>query len=481
MLTGSIPVFGSLPNLEILDVGANMLEQGDWGFLSSLSNCTKLTKLGLDSSNLQGQIPEEVGNLISLNTLSMSNNQLSHNIPSTLGQCVLLESLQLQGNLLDGSIPQSFMNLVGINEMDLSQNNLSGTIPGFLSSLSNLHILNLSFNNFEGVVPLGGIFSNGVVSIQGNDGLCTSTIPAFGLPLCTQWVHRGRTNFLIAKILLPTSFFVVVASSCLVIILKRKNKKSVPRSKQHDKDMMRLTFQDITIATDQFSSVNLICSGSFGAVYKGCLELEVNIVAIKIFNLDIFGANESFTAECETLKRIKHRNLVKVITLCSSLDLTGKEFKALVFKYMPNGNLDMWLHPEVHEPGQRKNMSLRQRISIATDVALAMDYLHNQLADPLIHCDLKPRSLACLKGSFGYIAPEYGTNVEISTRGDVYSFGVLLLEMITGTRPTDEKLNNGTNLHEYINSAFPNNIHTILDPMLRTKMKQKKQISSRIA
>ena len=324
-----------------------------------------LTRCVLSYNRLEGPVPPEIGNLKQLTELYLSSNKLTGEIPATLGNCEGLQILEMDHNYLTGNITVTLGGLQSMITLNLSQNNLSGTIPGFLSSLSNLHILNLSFNNFEGVVPLGGIFRNGVVSIQGNDGLCTSTIPAFGLPLCTQWVHRGRTKFFIAKILLPTSFFVVVASSCLVIILKRKNKKSVPRSKQHDKDMMRLTFQDITIATGQFSSVNLIGSGSFGAVYKGCLELKVNIVAIKIFNLDIFGANESFTAECETLKRIKHRNLVKVITLCSSLDLTGKEFKALVLKYMPNGNLDMWLHPEVHEPGQRKNMSLRQRISIA--------------------------------------------------------------------------------------------------------------------
>ncbi|CAO2152982.1 unnamed protein product [Urochloa humidicola] len=648
MVTGFIPFFGSLPNLVNLDVGGNMLQAGNWAFLSSLSNCTKLATLMLDSNNLDGnlpasvgnlpnslerlwlrdnqisgpipseignlknltellmgynilsgvippivanlrnmvvlgiannnlsgqipdtigrlsylntlyleennlsgsipvsighcrqlqilnlshnslvgsipsnllkisslsiyldlsynylsgQIPEEVGNLININTLKISNNQLSKNIPSTLGHCVLLEFLEIQGNFLEGSIPQTFINLVGMNEMDLSRNNLSGAIPGFLASLSNLHILNLSFNNFKGVVPMGGIFSNEwAVSLQGNSRICTSsTVPTSGLPLCTEWVHMKRRNNFIPKIVLPICFFaIVVTLSCFVIILKRKKEQSsVPQLKQYDQGMKRITFQDIKTGTNEFSSANLIGSGSFGTVYKCCLE--ENIVAIKIFDLDKFGANESFIAECETLKNIKHRNLVQVITLCSSLDLTGKEFKALVFKYMPNGNLDMWLHQEVHEPARRMKLSLSQRISIAFDVAFALDYLHNQSSCPLIHCDLKPsnvlldldmtahvgdfglarflsttaneghtcsESLSCLRGSLGYIPPEYATNAKISTRGDVYSFGVLLLEMVTGTRPTDEKLNNsGTTLHEYVNNKFPSNTHEILDPVL---------------
>ncbi|CAL4989304.1 unnamed protein product [Urochloa decumbens] len=502
-LSGSIPVsIGHCRQLQILNLSHNSLVGSIPSDLLQISSLS--IYLDLSYNYLSGQIPEEVGNLININTLRMSNNQLSSNIPSTLGQCVLLEFLEIQGNYLEGNIPQTFINLVGLHEMDLSRNNLSGAIPGFLASFSNLHILNLSFNNFEGVVPMGGIFSNGrAVSLQGNGRMCASTVPASGLPLCTEWVHMKRKNYFIPKIVLPICFFgVVVTLSCFVIILKRKKEQpSVLELKEYDQGMKRITFQDIKTGTNEFSSDNLIGSGSFGTVYKCCLELEDNIVAIKIFNLDKFGANESFIAECETLRNIKHRNLVDVKTLCSSLDLTGKEFKALVFKYMPNGNLDMWLHQEVHESARRMNLSLGQRISIALDVAFALDYLHNQCACPLIHCDLKPsnvlldfdmtacvgdfglarflsttaneshtcsESLSFLRGSFGYIPPEYATNVKISTKGDVYSFGVLLLEMITGTRPTDEMLNiSGTTLHEYVNNKFPSNTHEILDPVLQ--------------
>lgn len=644
-LSGFMPFFGSLPSLKALDVSHNMLESGDWGFLSSLSNCTQLIRLKLGSNNLQGSlprsignlsnslerldlrvgkifgqipleignlknltvllldynllsgripptmmnlhnlvvltvannkfygpipetigslinldelhldgnnlsgsipasigqcrklhslnlshnslvgsipselfkvssfssyldlshnylsggIPEEAGNLINLGILSISNNKLSGKIPSGLGHCAVLEFLHIQSNFLEGSIPQSFVDLVGMKDMDLSQNNLSGQIPEFLASLKHLNVLNLSFNNFDGVVPTGGVFGNdgAVVAMQGNGGLCTS-IPVSGLPVCPIMVDfKRKKKSLLPKILLPVVTIVLITLACLVTILKRKRKQAMPHQGQANQDIKNITYQDIVRATDQLSSANIIGSGSFGTVYKG--RLEDNLVAIKIFNLEIFGANNSFVAECATLKTIRHRNLVKIINLCSSVDLTGNEFKALVFKYMPNGNLETWLHSKVHEQGQRKIMNLSQRVNIALDIAVALDYLHTQCAYPIIHCDLKPSnvlldldmtarigdfglarflstrssaqhnssaSLAHLRGSIGYIAPEYGMSVEISTKGDIYSFGVLLLEMITGRRPTDEKFSDGSTIHEFVYSAFPNNIYEIVDPIM---------------
>jgi len=148
--------------------------------------------------------------------------------------------------------------------------------------------------------------------------------------------------------------------------------------------------------------------------------------------------HRSFLAECEALRNARHRNIVKIITLCSSVDPIGADFKAIVFPYMLNGNLDMWLNQRAHQHNQRKILTLSQRINVALDLANAMDYLHNQCASPIIHCDLKPSNilldhemvayvsdfglarfqctkssinkdssatLASLKGSIGYIPP----------------------------------------------------------------------------
>lgn len=310
-----------------------------------------------------------------------------------------------------------------------------------------------------------------------------------------------------------------------------------PHLRQLNGDMEKITYQEIVKATNGFSSANLIGSESFGTVYKGNLDFRQDQVAIKIFNLSTYGAHRSFAAECEALKNVRHRNLVKVITVCSSVDSTGADFRALVFEYIQNGNLDMWLHPKEHEHYQRNFLMLSQRINIALDIAFALDYLHNRCATPLVHCDLKPSnillgldmvayvsdfglarfqctrsnsdrdsltSLSCIKGSIGYIPPgeiaflskvflfflflgpmqndllclfsnfilifnltaEYGMSEERSTKGDVYSFGVILLEMVTSISPTEEIFNDGTSLHDLVASNFPKDIFKIVDPTM---------------
>ena len=108
---------------------------------------------------------------------------------------------------------------------------------------------------------------------------------------------------------------------------------------------------------------------------------------MKVLNLQHRGAAKSFMAECKVLRNIQHRNLLRIITSCSSVDKKGCDFKALVFEFMPNGNLDSWLHHE------SRNLSFRQRLDIAIDVANALDYLHHQCQTPIVHGDLKPSNV----------------------------------------------------------------------------------------
>ncbi|KAG1360809.1 receptor kinase-like protein Xa21 [Cocos nucifera] len=265
---------------------------------------------------------------------------------------------------------------------------------------------------------------------------------------------------------------------------------------------IRVSHAELAKETDMFSPANLIGVGSFGSVYKGIMEWDdEKVVAIKILNLQQQGASSSFIAECEALRGIRHRNLVKIITACSSVDFRGNDFKALVLEFMENGSLEQWLHPEVNERCPMRNLNLEQRVSIAIDVASALDYLHHHRPVPIVHCDLKPSnilldddmtahvsdfglakflsestdplsvsaSLVAIKGTVGYIAPEYGLGSEISTRGDVYSYGILLLEMFTGKRPTDEIFNESLDLHRFVETAFPTQIMDIIDPQLIRK------------
>jgi serine/threonine protein kinase len=159
-----------------------------------------------------------------------------------------------------------------------------------------------------------------------------------------------------------------------------------------------ITYSQLAKATDGFSTANLLGAGTFGTVYKGNLdghsEENASFIAVKVLKLQAPGAVKSFIAECEVMRNIRHRNLVKTITACSSIDLKGEDFKAIVFEFMPNGNLEGWLHPSAGdvELGER-HLSLLQMVNILFDVAYALEYLHFNGPTPIVHCDLKPSNV----------------------------------------------------------------------------------------
>ena len=157
--------------------------------------------------------------------------------------------------------------------------------------------------------------------------------------------------------------------------------------------MKKVSYNDILKATSWLSPINKISSSRTSSVYIGRFEFDTDIVAIKVFHLDEHGSLNSFLMECEVLRNTRHRNLMKAVTLCSTVDLENDEFKAIVFDFMANGNLDMWVHPKLQQNSPKRGLSLGQRIRIAMDVASALDYMHNQLTPPLVHCDLKPANV----------------------------------------------------------------------------------------
>ncbi|OEL27670.1 putative LRR receptor-like serine/threonine-protein kinase [Dichanthelium oligosanthes] len=338
-----------------------------------------LSTLFLPSNKLTGTIPTLLGSCKSLTWLNLQNNSLRGGIPpgeipSTLGGCVLLDPLHLEANFLNGSIPRSFISLRGINKMDLSQNNMSGEIPEFFRSFSSLQILNLSFNDFEGPVHQGGVFANSsAVFIKGNKMLCANS-PMLQVPLCTASAPRRKKTSYIVAVVVPLTTIAIVAMACIAVTILKKQKETNQPTNQSFKQFKIFSYDDIFKATDGFSSACLVGSGRFGLVYRGQFDFEENPVAIKVFKLDQFGASDNFHAECEALRNIRHRNLIRVISLCSTFDTTRNEFKALILEYMANGNLESWIHPKGYEQSTKEPLSLRSRITVAVDIASALDY-----------------------------------------------------------------------------------------------------------
>ncbi|KVI09905.1 Leucine-rich repeat-containing protein [Cynara cardunculus var. scolymus] len=522
--TGNFPdSISSLSLLLELDLSVNRLEGQ---MPQNLGNCKSLVKLYLPVNNLTGPIPRElfqlssliyldlsqnhlvgplpqdIGNLKSLTVLNLSKNDLVGEIPDAITSCTSLEYVYLEANSFAGPIAPAFRALRGIRDLDLSSNNFSGKIPIFLEQL-NLSSLNLSFNNLDGKVPTGGIFKNAsMIAINGNGRLCGG-IPELGLPRC-DLVARSKKGSRVILVVVPLfSFLVLAMALSLLFCWQRRKRQTQPPEASAGQPFSRVSYGSILKATDEFSEQNLIGTGTFSAVYKGILEAGGAMVAIKVLKLGNQGALKSFMAECEALKNIRHRNLVKIITSCSSIDFQGNDFKALIYEFMPNGNLDTWLHPsqeqeiETEEAAPRR-LSLHQRVTIALDVAHAIHYLHQECEIPIIHCDLKPSNILLdndmvahigdfglakflplkphesssigIRGTVGYAAPEYGLGSKMTKEGDIYSFGILLLEMMTGKRPTDEVFKEGLNLYDCVKMALPDRVMEIVEPTVKEEM-----------
>ncbi|KAJ4771426.1 Leucine-rich receptor-like protein kinase family protein [Rhynchospora pubera] len=525
MIIGKIPsTFANLTKMERLRLNDNSLEGS---IPLELINMKALVSLNLSSNMLTGKIPREImalplsiildlsnnhltgflpleiGKLKNLQSIRLSNNKLLGEIPNTIDGCEVLESLFLDNNMFEGAIPSSLSNLRGLQELDISSNSFSGQVPKFMGRM-NLEHLNISFNNFEGEVPKEGIFTNiSGIDIRGNPKLCGG-IPELHLKQCLSQLPSQRDNsrgkFILIILVVGSFICLAIGLYLLVTCYFRKRPRINTQTDRDLKSELRtVSYYELVRATENFASRNLIGRGTFGAVYKAILTFEnATTIVVKVFNLEKHGALRSFFSECEALRNVRHRNIVKVLSSCSSIDHRGNDFKALVYEFMPNGSLAAWLYPytNAYMDLPVRSLNIVERVKIAIDVATALDYLHYHGSTPIVHCDIKPSNILLddnmsahvgdfglarflvpsnmlpsqsltstgeIKGSIGYIPPEYGMGGPPSLEGDVYSYGILLLEMFTGVSPTNERLRDGVSIHKHVEMAFPHQVMDIID------------------
>ncbi|KAK9725008.1 hypothetical protein RND81_05G115200 [Saponaria officinalis] len=386
-LHGSIPSnLGSCQNLLYMYLSYNNLN----GTLPNalFGGSAQFVALDLSSNHITGSLPQDISNQINIVGIDLSENKFSGEIPNGLGKCSVLQYFHIEGNSIHGTIPSSFSALSSLQTLDLSRNNLSGLVPNYFSIFPLIY-LNLSYNEFEGSIPDKGIFRNtSAVSLVGNKGLCGG-IRQLHLPRCIEQGKRrnNKTMSLALKLTIPSVCALVgllTLATWLYITQRRKKRDSIPSILAMGEGFLKVSYNMLLKATDEFSSSNLLGAGTFGTVFKGVLD--GTMVAVKVLNLQQQGATKSFIAECKALRNTRHRNLVKIITVCSSTDFQRNDFKALVYEFMPRGNLDRWLH----ETG---NLALLQRMDIAIHVAHVLNYLHHESETPIVHCDLKPSNI----------------------------------------------------------------------------------------
>ncbi|ESR49728.1 hypothetical protein KPL70_011275 [Citrus sinensis] len=385
--------------------------------IAKLDLSSLLIALDVSVNKVTGSLHIEVRKLKNLEILDVSRNMLEGEIPSTLGSCTSLEILGMQRNLF-----------CVLRVMDFSQNNLSGEILKFLTRLF-LDNLNLSYNNLEGMVPTGVYKNASATSVTGNSKLCGG-ISKFKLPKCGS---------------------------------KKSNGKRLP------------------------VALNLVIS-----IVSGLVGLALALSICFFFGFShlrhqgAFKIFKSFIAECKALRNIRHRNLIKVLTACLGVDYQGNDFKALVYEFIHNRSPEKWLYPiskedETYE--RPRNLNLLRRLNIAIDVASALNYLHHDCQPVTAHCDLKPSNvlldddMTARVGDFGlarFLPPtrtqtssiDYGVGNEVSTIGDVYSYGILLLELMIREKPSDIMFEGDMNLHKFAKMALPNHVKDIVDSIL---------------
>ncbi|GMI68741.1 BARELY ANY MERISTEM 1 [Hibiscus trionum] len=488
-LTGEFPVTNSSISVTLgqISLSNNHLS----GPLpASVGYFSGVQKLLLDGNKFSGGIPAEIGNLQQLSKMDFSHNKFSGPVAPEISKCKLLTFVDLSGNELSGEIPTEITGMRILNYLNLSRNHLIGSIPPSISTMQSLTSVDFSYNNLSGLVPSTGQFSYfNYTSFLGNPELCGPYLGPCkdGVAKGTHQVHvKGGLSaslklFLVIGLLVCSILFAIAA------IIKARSLK-----KASDSRAWKLTaFQRLDFTCDDvldcLKEENIIGKGGAGIVYKGVMP-NGHQVAVKRLPAMSRGSSHDhgFNAEIQTLGKIRHRHIVRLLGFCSN-----HETNLLVYEYMPNGSLGEVLHGK-----KGGHLHWDTRYKIAVEAAKGLCYLHHDCSPLILHRDVKSNNIlldsdfeahvadfglakflqdsgtsecmSAIAGSYGYIAPEYAYTLKVDEKSDVYSFGVVLLELVSGRKPVGE-FGDGVDIVQWVRKTTDSNkegVLKILDPRL---------------
>ncbi|KAL7589532.1 hypothetical protein Lser_V15G37301 [Lactuca serriola] len=407
---------------------------------------------------LGGKLSNVIGKFLELKVLSIPFNRIAGELPNEIWGLKSLEVIDIEGNLITGDLSMvDFSNLKKLQVLNLGFNRLSGKIHKSFEECKNLTVLNLAGNRIQAPIP--------------------DVLPVLP-PQPRRALQDSRGNDVNKKGLSPFEWVLILVASLIVLILlvviivyfymrnRRRSSRvdginiipSPPRSGNERLVIFRevgvpLTFNNVIEATGNFTSRNCIGSGGFGSTYRAEISPGIT-VAVKRLTVEMCQGVPQFNAEIRTLGRIRHPNLVTLIGYYAS---PSEMF--LVYNYLPGGSLE-----ELIRDKRNHVIGLKTVHKIALDIAGALAFLHDDCNPRILHRDVKPSNIlldkdlkACLSdfglsrllegfethvttgvaGTFGYVAPEYALACRVSDKADVYSYGVMLLELISDKRALD--------------------------------------------
>ncbi|KAG5525971.1 hypothetical protein RHGRI_032310 [Rhododendron griersonianum] len=447
-----------------------------------------VTRVDLGNANLSGQLVPQLGQLPNLQYLELYSNNISGRVPNELGNLTNLVSLDLYLNVLSGPIPDTLGNLqrlrflvtclsaierpIGGESLEkcrldrrLNNNTLSGPIPVILTTIESLQVLDLSNNRLTGDIPINGSFSLFTpISFQNN---LLITPPAAPPPPVSQTppsspVGSGTTGAIAGGVAAGAALLFAAPAIALAMWRRKKPQDhffDVPAEEDpevHLGQLKRFSLRELQVATDNFSNKNILGRGGFGKVYKGRLA-DGSLVAVKRLKEErTQGGELQFQTEVEMISMAVHRNLLRLRGFC----MTPTE-RLLVYPYMANGSVASCLR-ERSETQPPLDWPIRKRIALGSARGLA--YLHDHCDPKIIHRDVKAANIlldeefeavvgdfglaklmdykdthvtTAVRGTIGHIAPEYLSTGKSSEKTDVFGYGVMLLELITGQRAFD--------------------------------------------